>query len=599
MRWLARRKAVQAGHQWAGRNSMRTKPHTRWGWVIGCLLACLTGQGFSPCAAQLDVVGPLVGDLDGDSFVGLSDLQIVLTHFNHNVPAGDLTLGDPSGDGMVGLDDLTIVLGNWNAGYPIPQQRNLQLGINLSQVNYFNREWVFVDVMKQAKPWVATTPTGNPFDTGETVQTDAKGWPMLQPGQAVHTLMCDGTEGAYPGGRYVCTYEGTGEILFLWDANVVSSSPGRIEMDVTPSNTGILMRITSSSPTDPIRNIRVWMPGFENAPSPFHPLFLQRLSKFKVIRFMDWARTNEATDVLTWADRMRPDHYSQDQPNGVAIEHMIQLCNELDADPWFCMPHTADDAYITNFAALVLELLEPERKVYLEWSNEVWNNRFDVHAYVTQQSGAPTFSPAWFDFWGGRVRNTFTIWERMFAGQEDRLVQVAAGQAANVWVTRKLTERLGDQLDAIACAAYFGEKGGSFDATTTAQDLIQDALNRAIPEVSAPDYQDHGNLADDLSATLGRPIRLLAYEGGQHYADDNRNVPYAQALIDMQYLPEMFSAYLKNMDAFEQAGGDLMLAFNYVDRPGNHGAWGHLEQQDSTLDNAQKFRALLYYIKDH
>jgi len=60
----------------------------------------------------------------------------------------------------------------------------------------------------------------------------------------------------------------------------------------------------------------------------------------------------------------------------------------------------------------------------------------------------------------------------------------------------------------------------------------------------------------------------------------------------------MFSAYLMNLDAFEQAGGDLMLPFNYIDRPGNHGAWGHLEHQDDSIDTSEKFRALLYYIKD-
>ena len=62
------------------------------------------------------VNGPLDGDLDGDGFVGINDLNIVLGLWNQNVTAGDP--GDPSGDGFVGIDDLNFVLGNWNAGTP-------------------------------------------------------------------------------------------------------------------------------------------------------------------------------------------------------------------------------------------------------------------------------------------------------------------------------------------------------------------------------------------------------------------------------------------------------------------------------------------------
>jgi hypothetical protein len=61
---------------------------------------------------------PIVGDLDGDFFVGINDINIILSNWNLGVTPGDLTLGDPSGDGFVGILDLNIVLGNWNAGTP-------------------------------------------------------------------------------------------------------------------------------------------------------------------------------------------------------------------------------------------------------------------------------------------------------------------------------------------------------------------------------------------------------------------------------------------------------------------------------------------------
>lgn len=60
----------------------------------------------------------LDGDLDGDGFVGITDLNIVLGVWNTNVTAGELLAGDPSGDGFVGIEDLNVVLANWNAGTP-------------------------------------------------------------------------------------------------------------------------------------------------------------------------------------------------------------------------------------------------------------------------------------------------------------------------------------------------------------------------------------------------------------------------------------------------------------------------------------------------
>jgi hypothetical protein len=75
--------------------------------------------------------GGIPGDLDGDGFVGIADLNIVLGNWNQNVPPGD-PLADPSGDGFVGIEDLNTVLGNWNAGTPpvagaVPEPATLTL----------------------------------------------------------------------------------------------------------------------------------------------------------------------------------------------------------------------------------------------------------------------------------------------------------------------------------------------------------------------------------------------------------------------------------------------------------------------------------------
>jgi len=75
------------------------------------------------------------GDLDGDGHVGLSDLDLILNHWNQEVTPGDWSMGDGSGDGFVGLRDLDGVLKAWNQGTPptdatahIPEPGALAIG---------------------------------------------------------------------------------------------------------------------------------------------------------------------------------------------------------------------------------------------------------------------------------------------------------------------------------------------------------------------------------------------------------------------------------------------------------------------------------------
>jgi hypothetical protein len=66
----------------------------------------------------------LPGDLDGDGFVGINDLNLILTNWNQTVPPGD-ALADANGDDYIGIADLNAVLGNWNAGTPPTDSANI------------------------------------------------------------------------------------------------------------------------------------------------------------------------------------------------------------------------------------------------------------------------------------------------------------------------------------------------------------------------------------------------------------------------------------------------------------------------------------------
>ncbi len=88
----------------------------------------LAGDGNDIALTVQPTIG---GDLNGDGFVGLNDLDIVLAAWNEGVPPGD-PIADANNDGYIGLDDLDIILANWNAGTPPINDANIPEPITLA-----------------------------------------------------------------------------------------------------------------------------------------------------------------------------------------------------------------------------------------------------------------------------------------------------------------------------------------------------------------------------------------------------------------------------------------------------------------------------------
>lgn len=367
------------------------------------------------------------------------------------------------------------------------------------------------------------------------------------------------------------------------------------------------------SSSDPIRDVHVWMPdalgksfsGQVWQPgasfSPFHPQFLEKLSPFKTIRFMDWAETN-LSDIQTWSDRKPFDYATQqsgDFHNGVAVEYMIQLCNDLDADAWFNMPHAADDTFVRNFATLVRNTLEPGRKIYVEWSNELWNFGwgFEASDWVTSQLSLPQNAYLNGDRWAlvaREARRDFDIWSEVFSGQDQRLVRVVAGQEANSWIAEQIAMNMSGHFDAISCAAYMyvsDNDRNSFTRSTTSTQVI-DAVKRNLPTALSW-LREHKNLADRLSASMQRPIRFVAYEGGPHL--DSQGGEYEQAFFDAGNSPQMYDAYKQLIDGANANGLGLFMHYSLTGGlyPSSVGSFGALQSMTQSTSTAPKYRALL------
>jgi hypothetical protein len=100
-----------------------------------------------------------------------------------------------------------------------------------------------------------------------------------------------------------------------------------------------------------------------------------------------------------WVKRLDPDGFAESPLCTVGGGHFpsglytvlykgrgtIEFRGGVKVDPWFCMPHLADDDFVRQFAVLVKERLDPSLKVYVEYSNEVWNGQFKQAHHAMEQ----------------------------------------------------------------------------------------------------------------------------------------------------------------------------------------------------------------------
>jgi hypothetical protein len=392
-------------------------------------------------AASMFAAAMCVTTIVADFDIGDTDPGSTGTHTgNPRLPSGQVIAFPPIEPIENGGGGDTLLLP------PAPTGSGGPLGIGLSVLDPATVEWIFVDAMKVATHWFPQLVNGGPWDTGAYLEKTADDYPILAPGQAAATLMYADLQGHYPGGNYICLWDGQGQLEFGGDANLVSQTSGRAVVGVNPTSGGMILRVVQSNSGNPIRNIRMIMPGHENTyqQQPFHPTFIEKLSKYSVLRFMDWQRTNGSSQDV-WSNRPKLTNRTQATGKGVAVEYMVALCNQIGADAWFCMPHLANDAYVEQFATYVRNNLNTNRKAYIEHSNETWNNGFQQAGYCAQQGLAQGLASdsylAQVRYHSKRSVQIFEIWKSVYGAQSSsRMIRVLAAQHDNPWVGRQIMD---------------------------------------------------------------------------------------------------------------------------------------------------------------
>ncbi|MCC7491806.1 MAG: hypothetical protein IT204_05640 [Fimbriimonadaceae bacterium] len=481
-----------------------------------------------------------------------------------------------------------------------------KVGINLSGLPDWNSERPFVDAFRTSREWISQR-QGAGWGQGPKLELTPQGYPArLEAGCFAETLMLTDSAGHTPEGDYTCLYEGSGQITFNNIDRVVSNEPGRIVFHTSRGKGTVFLAIRQTDPANPVRHIKVILPGYLETwrNEPFRPEFLKMWRGVACLRFMDWMETN-GSPIKSWAERPQMDDATWAR-HGAPLEVMLELANRLDAAPWFCLPHLADDDYVRQFAAQVKAQLKPTLKVYVEWSNETWNGMFEQSRYAGREGQARHFAQqpweAGWKYTGYRSAQIHRIWEEVFGGAT-RLVRVLPTQAANAYVSERIVEfqNAWQTADALAVAPYISlnlpATGREPNAATVAGWTVEQLLDH-VERVSLPECVKWMAAQQQVAAKFG--LKLVAYEGGQHFVGvqgGENNDALTKLLQQANRHPRMATIYRAYFDAWERAGGDLFCYFASTSRWSKWGSWGILEQWDDNPAEAPKFGAVMDWAK--
>jgi len=484
-------------------------------------------------------------------------------------------------------------------------------GINLDGVADWGRELSYVDVFRRSRGWVSHEFTSYEWSTGEEVVLDEHGYPThLAVNQKVGSMMMRDLEAHGISGTYTILYDGDGIVTpAMSDVRAFRRvGPGYIEADVelsTNGNNGLEVVIERTNPDDPVRNIRVITPGFLDRfeQFPFHPTLPLSLQQFKTVRFMNWQMAN-SDQIRTWDARQTREWRSVNQADadgrvsGVPLEDMILLANMAGVNPYFTMPFSADDDYITQFATMVRDNLRPDVKIYIEWANEPWAEAHIGGTWAGQKGAELGLGEEGNAWWGGaanevrlcyvglRTNQVADIWESVF-GSRERLVVAVQGQYGWDITSGKLLD-CGDAhegIDVLALGPYFG----AYDRTNASQTLDH-LLEIDLPVVldALPDI-----LAPHIAFAQQYGVGLITYESGYGDVGDGTSGDLAiQAARD----PRMRDIYVRYHEVLEDAGMSMIAQFTSVSQYGQYGSWGLRESTDQDPTSAPKYMGLMDFL---
>ncbi len=511
-----------------------------------------------------------------------------------------------------------------------PAVRKQPLAINLAPIADWSPQAPFLDHFKTARPWIGHLAGrwggAGHADLERAGYLDPDGWPTGIPPElgSIGTMVLTDlpAQASSLAGRYALQYSGDGIIEVSGRAQNIRYAPGDIRFDFTPGPGAVEIRIqrTDRQATgDYIRHVSLvqeqHLSAFQSG-QLFNPVWLERMRGFAVLRFMGWMATNNS-DQTGWEDRPQVTTYSW-ALKGVPAEILLDLTRELNVDPWFTLPHMANDTYFRRFARLAARRLPPARKAYIEYSNEVWNAEFSQAHWAGQQARL-----RWGDeglglqFYGGRAAEMAQIWEQEFGTvAATRLVRVIATQSSRPELAEQILtaphwtkvqpdgRTPASYFDAYATAAEFGKELGQESAAPMLRDWLSQSAAEAgndrgrrfdrataLATAELTDGRLSGRRAGTLSSLLRdilpahdaiaqtHGIDLILYTAGSRmraFGPPADNKDLTAFFTHLSYTPEMGALYAQLLNGWASLGGRLFTAGTDIATPTYWGSQGAL-----------------------
>lgn len=506
------------------------------------------------------------------------------------------------------------------------------MAMNINGVVYYGAAWQFVDMMKHSREWRAVK------DEEEwSIVEDEHGWPVQLKHKNGETAAIDQERPAYMyfygrrvEGLVTVEWDGDGEVGIQGAGYPLKEDfyPGKnkrvYKWDFKTGEPKVL--IMRSNPENYVKNIRIWMPGFEDGRTVFHPEWVDMLKPFGALRFMEWNAAN-ITVVKEWSERKSP--LAMRQTRETAWEYVVQLANLMNRDPWISIPHLASDDYVRELTRFLKENLNPGLRVYVEYSNEIWNNSFSQTRWLQERAREDIETKNIADDRGRPARP----WEHA--------AYLCGKRSAEIW--RIMANEMGDPESIVRVMAHFRflEKAMAgaldpdhgegrvdliaFHGYFISRRSLDYALRTGIERWSLDDgfdmlfqltlLEDAVKWERDFAEVRANwpDIPVTCYEGGQHFANPFDVGAQGEDMLAKMMMvnrdPRIRFIYHTALEAWWLAGGSGFTAFTDVGNWSKYGCWGHKEYVRQPLQDqrdaegniiepgAHKFNALLEHIE--
>ena len=435
------------------------------------------------------------------------------------------------------------------------------LGANVGIVNDWTRTMPFVDLVKQGRKFGSAAA---PWDMSAPL--DPQGWPT---GDFGVVLMALGQGFAGYGGTYKMSFNGQASVRLGGRGSIrnqsydAASNTTTAEIALAEDSPGLMLSFTNTHGS--VRNLRVLQPGYAlDGTQTFTSAFLEQVRRFRLLRLKDLTRTDGDFSrtgphpAREWADRTPPDAVSYASLTGVPWEVCIQLANELHKDIWISVPHMASDDYVRSLASLMKQRLAPDVKLYVEYSNELWNWAFAQtgwNATQAQSEVAAGGSPLNYD---GSTNQGYLAWRRAAKrtkeisdifrsvygdeGFGNRFRPVLSAQFGQPETLRQGLNFINavygppeNYLYGAAGAPYFGIDRSQDTEGNLTSDQILTQLDQAVDRMAPGSNGEFAQIMEATAAlTRYNNLSYMAYEGSPDTGGPNNIAAKRAAALDPQ-----------------------------------------------------------------